>query len=218
MWVAWCFRERLKKDLVKRQIRNTSILMRGSYEAEFTEILWENKTDLTTPSLRSDSELCYQEQRTSRTVSVGLILRKIKYRKQTELYKCVLSFRVSNNASVFAFLIAVLIKLFKSQRVGIPLYVQIPQRTSRIGFPSRLDFNSEFTVRSIFSSIITEWKRLMCHHNAHPPWRLVIEIEVALMEDINQISILIGERDIADPSDGYDGHDRRERESETFLH
>jgi hypothetical protein len=52
----------------------------------------------------------------------------------------------------------------------------------------------------------------MCHHNAYPLRRLVIEIEVALMEDINQISILIADRDRADPSDGHDGHDReRER-------
>lgn len=59
----------------------------------------------------------------------------------------------------------------------------------------------------------------MCHHNAYPPRSLVIEIGVALMEDINQISILIGEREIADPSDRYDGHDReKERERERVRH
>jgi hypothetical protein len=61
----------------------------------------------------SDTEFCYQEQWTSRTVSISLTLRIFKYRKQTEMYKRVLTFRTSNNASAYAVSIFVLIKLFK---------------------------------------------------------------------------------------------------------
>jgi hypothetical protein len=48
----------------------------------------------------------------------------------------------------------------------------------------------------------------MSPNNAYLPRRLVIEIEDAVMDDMNQISILIGERDIADSSGGHDGYER----------
>lgn len=48
----------------------------------------------------------------------------------------------------------------------------------------------------------------MSQQNARPPGRLVIEIEDAIMEDMNQISILIAERHTADSCDVHGGHDR----------
>jgi hypothetical protein len=91
-----------------------------------TDILWQNKIGLTASSSPSDTKFCCQEQRTSGAISVSSTLRRIKQRNQTEL-----SLRASNNASSFAFLKAVLIKLLKSEGTGIPLYAGTPQRPTR---------------------------------------------------------------------------------------